>query len=173
MTEESEKKRMRRMDRRSSRSPDTLETGPEPASGHPGKRMQRRVPKKPSEPQGLNEETNEEEELTDSMRLFFMTCVFLILMGILTWRAGAEQGALPGAVPVLPDSFWEMLCWGTALLGSAHLSARLILRRHFLFPSAVLFAAEWFLLRGSGTVLFLIFGAWLIVRAVIAIRRVV
>lgn len=84
MTEESEKKRMRRMDRRSSRSPDTLETGPEPASGHPGKRMQRRVPKKPSEPQGLNEETDEEEELTDSMRLFFMTCVFLILMGILT-----------------------------------------------------------------------------------------
>ena len=61
MTEESEKKRMRRMDRRSSRSPDTLETGPEPASGHPGKRMQRRVPKNPSEPQGLNEETNEEE----------------------------------------------------------------------------------------------------------------
>ena len=170
MTEETENKRTRRTDRRKDGSPDMQAADSEPAARRePGKRMQRRIQKKRLEPYIRKEETEDEDvEVPDSVKAFLLTCAFLTLLAILTWRAGAAQSAVPGAAFALPDSFWEKVCWGTALLGSALCAARLVLKGHMLLPSAVLFATEWFLLQGKGTLLFIAFMLWLAARSVMA-----
>ena len=162
MTDDTQNRRVRRMDRRRQKQTESPASAPDenlsiqrsPFNCRP-ERMDR--PREPEEL--LPPRPPDDEEMRAQFRKvlrtlcsnLLMTVALAALTGVLSFRAGIAKTAIPGTESVLPGDFSSWLTWCFALLTASGLSVCMIRLGMFLLPGFILYLAESLLLHGNGS----------------------